>query len=410
MFVDFNKVFNNKKPQARITIPPALISHLNKSLPTGVKYIAEDDGTCRIIGENGSLTVGGCIFEPTKEQKKILGENYTQEDVVEYFYNMQKPIPLKLKKDGYILLNGEEFPVDKIMYNPLKPPIKYICGSFVMYPSPFPKSSNLKIGCEQYERELLITRVPNNSVYVSAFESNKDDPLWVSFFIDRRDEKITFNVSFNLKNAKTISDIIESTTIYNAILQGKGTMLGKPLDSVDISKDSKLFDEGSIMFWEKVLEIEKCLDVHFKPPKEDIDFETVSLVEKLYQNLINKTPVRDNHTINSIDGKKEISTKTLDEVVGKPMYFEFEATSNMELFGVKKELPAIMGVFNAKLESYTQKGDKQKIIFADESSEKQRYTSVMYFKSEKDLKNFRNGNREQITAILRSAKKTKEYL
>lgn len=187
-------------------------------------------------------------------------------------------------------------------------------------------------------------------------------------------------------------------------------MLGKPLDSVDISKDSKLFDEGSIMFWEKVLEIEKCLDVHFQPPKEDIDFETVSLVEKLYQNLINKTPVRDNHTINSIDGKKEISTKTLDEVVGKPMYFEFEATSNMELFGVKKELPAIMGVFNAKLESYTQKGDKQKIIFADESSEKQRYTSVMYFKSEKDLKNFRNGNREQITAILRSAKKTKEYL
>lgn len=72
MFVDFNKVFNNKKPQARITIPPALISHLNKSLPTGVKYIAEDDGTCRIIGENGSLTVGGCIFEPTKEQKKYL--------------------------------------------------------------------------------------------------------------------------------------------------------------------------------------------------------------------------------------------------------------------------------------------------------------------------------------------------
>lgn len=410
MFVDFNKVFNNKKTQTQMPIPPALINYLNQSLPQGVKYIAEDNGTCKIVSENGSFTVGGCVFEPTKEQKKILGENYTQEDVVEYFYNMQKPIPLKLKKDGYILLNGEEFPIDKIMYNPLKPPIKYVCGSFVMSPPPFPKLSNLKIGCEQYERELKISRIPHNSVYISAFESDKDEPLFISFFIDRRDEKITFNISFNLRNAKTIHDIVESTAIYNAFLQGNGTMLGKPFDSVDISKDSKLFDEVSIMFWKKVLDIEKCLDVHFTPPKEDIDFETVLLIEKLYQNLINKTPVRDNHTINSIDGKREISSKTLDEVVGKPLYFEFEATSKMELFGVKKELPAIMGVFNAKLESYTQKGDKQKIIFADENSEKQRYTSVMYFKSEKDLKNFRNGNREQIIAILRGAKKTHEYL
>jgi len=42
-------------------------------------------------------------------------------------------------------------------------------------------------------------------------------------------QTITFSISFNLLYAKTIREIVESTTIYNAFADGKGLLLGRPL-------------------------------------------------------------------------------------------------------------------------------------------------------------------------------------
>lgn len=50
MFVDFNRVFNNK-PQTELKIPKAMIDKLNVSLPKGVRYVADEDGNCRIVSE-----------------------------------------------------------------------------------------------------------------------------------------------------------------------------------------------------------------------------------------------------------------------------------------------------------------------------------------------------------------------
>ena len=47
MFVDFDKVFNNK-PQPKAQIPDAFIAYLNNQLPDGFSYMVDDEGNCKI--------------------------------------------------------------------------------------------------------------------------------------------------------------------------------------------------------------------------------------------------------------------------------------------------------------------------------------------------------------------------
>ena len=58
MFVDFNKVFKSK-PQSQFAVPPAFIEYLNRSLPEGVKYVADEKGTYEDLLDNAPLTYLG---------------------------------------------------------------------------------------------------------------------------------------------------------------------------------------------------------------------------------------------------------------------------------------------------------------------------------------------------------------
>ena len=410
MFVDFNRVFKNK-PQTQITVPNALVSYMNKSLPDGVKYVVDKNGNCVISSDAESISIGGFIFKPTDEQKRVLGKKYTRQDVIDYLYNTQKPIPLTLQKEGYIKLNGQEFPIDKMSYNPLNP-VKYVSGTLYMYPHPFPEPFQITVGCEKYERKLLVSRVPHNSINIGAFESDKNDPLCIKYYLDKGNHHLTLNISFNLKNARTIRDIVESTMIYNAFIDGKGFLMGQPLDGSLTGDEPNRFDDSSAVFWEKVLKVEEFLGISFTPPQEDVDFETICIVEQLYQNLINKTPTREKQIINSIDGNWDFSEsgKNIEESIGHPIFFEFEATTHIELFGVQKDLPALLGVFNAVLSDYSANAKKQKLVLADESSEKQRYASILCFRSEEELKAYKSTDHDQMVSLFHDAEKPQDFL
>lgn len=410
MFVDFNRVFKSK-PQSQLSVPSAFIDYMNCSLPEGIKYVADENGNCFIVGTGESFTIGGFSLELTDEQKKILGKNYTEKDVYEYSYNAQKPIHLSLIKDGYILLNGQEFPIQKMAYNPLMP-IKYVSGSFCMIPPKLPGPFEIKVGCNKYERTMIVSRVPNNSVSILAFESKREDPLCLKYFIDKKKQLMNLNISLNLEKAKSVKDIIESTSIYNAYLEGNGTFSGHKLNSKLNTDNVKKFNGQSILFWEKVLEIEAYLGVSFVPPKVSVDFHTVCLVEKLYQNLIHKIPVRDNQKINHIDGNWDYNDTGIDigQSIGKPLFFEFEATSELNLFGIKIELPSLLCVFDAVIKEYIPKGKKQQLVFADESEEKERYTSIMCFKTDEELAEYKTRGYDEIVSCFHDAKRVQEHL
>lgn len=410
MFVDFNRVFKGK-PQSQLAVPPALIEYLNRSLPEGVKYVADETGNCVITGTDNSFTLGGFSLDLTAEQKKILGKHYTDKDVYEYSYNAQQPIRLSLIKDGYVLLNGQEFPVKEMAYNPLAS-IKCVSGSFWLSPPRLPDPFEIKVGCDKYERTLKVSRVPNNSISIWAFESEKEEPLCLKYFADRKTQRMTLNISLNLGRAKSVKDIVESTSIYNAYLEGKGTLLGQKLNSISCADNGKKFNSNSILFWEKVLKIEEYLEVSFIPPKDDVDFHTACVIEQLYQNLIHKIPVRNNQKINYIDGEWDFNDigNDMSESIGKPFFFEFEAVSELDLFGVKIEVPSLICIFDALLQDCIRKGEKQRLVLADESEEKERYTSTMCFKTEEELAKYKTKGSDDIITLFHDAKRVQEYL
>ena len=409
MFVDFNRVFSGK-PQTELKIPDALVKHLSSNLPKGVKYKSTRNGNVEIVSEGESVNIGGLIFVPTEEHLKILGKKYSLDDILNYSYNAQKRIPLKLKKEGYILLNGEEFPIDRIKYNPYCP-VSVVAGEFFMYPPPFPKEFPLIIGNEKYTKQMLFKRIPNESVNIAAFESEKEQPLKVRYYVDEKKHTISFNISFNLSYVKTIRDIVEATSIYNAFVDGKGIFCGQPLvTDIDSSKFKK-YDTDSIAFWEKVLVIEKELGVSFEPPQDDVDFYTIRTIEMLYQNLINNTPIKEISKIESLDGEWNMhEDNPVNDSVGKPLYFEFQATSHISLFGVEKDLPSVIGIFDSVISNYSVKGKKYKLLLENLSDERHMYTSTIRFASEEKMLNYLDGNHDDRITALHNAKTVEEHL
>ena len=409
MFVDFDKVFH-ETPQPQAQIPPALVTYLNSKLPSGVRYVIDENGNCVIDGDGKPFTLGGYVSKITGKHRKILGDNFTKEDVQRYFYNIQQPIPLELQKPGVVLLNGEEFPVEKLLLNPHNP-ISVKSGKFFMTPKAFPPPVQIDVGCDSYTRMITISRVTNESVNIAVFETPPNTPLGIKLFINEDDNTLNFNMSLKLSYAKKIRDIVESASIFNAFLLGKGTLFGKPLEANLSSEGVKPFDETSIAFWVKVLEIEECLGVSFTPPQEDVDFETICLVEKLYQNLINKTPIRDDVKPESLDGEWETKDENdIQNAIGKAMYFEFDATISVDLFGIRIDLCGVEGIMNAVLDRFSKAKKKYTLHLADISEDKPRKCVSIFFRNEEERAAYKAEDHQKRITDFDNAKRAREYL
>ena len=149
----------------------------------------------------------------------------------------------------------------------------------------------------------------------------------------------------------------------------------------------------------------------FTPPQEDIDFSTIRTVEMLYQNLIKKQPTRDNKKIDSLDGEWDMrDDNEVKDSVGKSIYFQFQATHHLSLFGAERDIPCIIGIFNSKLANYTVKGKKYKLLLEHLSEEQHMYTSTLRFATEEELQVYMSGDRNSIITTLNFAKTPEDFL
>lgn len=412
MFVDFDKIFS-KTPQTELKIPKALAEQLSSKLPNGLKYVVDDKTNNLIISYDESnemsITIKGMSLNPTNEQLEILGEDYHFDDLIKLSYNSQKPIPVKYVNDRCLNINGKEIPIDHLAFNPFKP-YEIKVDSTYMYPSPFPPAFSLSIGCEKAIFELTINRVANNSVDIMAFESQNDHCLSVKYYFNPKTNSFSITINIMPKYAVTVKEIIDSIEIYNAFIDGKGIIAGTVIETKLETSEASRYDSEALEFWTKVYELENKLRVTFAPPFVDIDFEDVCNIEEIYQNIINKLPIRKNIIINSITSEWAFSKDdTANETLGKPIYFEFEGTSSFEVSGQKIELPCIVGIFNAVLSKYEKNEDKCTLFLESESDEKQMYTSTLCFLTKQELIEYKQKTKNRIT-LFRDAKKRNEYL
>lgn len=410
MFASFNDVFKSKSLREQ-KVPDVTLKYLSNSLPKGVKYVSDEHGNLTITSSDGSkITIGGFNVTVTDEMRSVLGNQYSTAQIAKYAYNTQEKIAMNLKEDGIIIVNGERMPVEKFAYN-MFDNFSYINSKFYMVPPKFPEPFELELGCEKYKRKLSFQRVPYASLDKSKFQSVNKDPLRMEFIVCEEDYSVKMTLGFDLKKANTVKDIVETVFIYNAYCDGKGLLMGHPVGRMKDKADDKKFDEKSARFWEKVFEIEEKLNLKFIPPKTDIEFETICLVEQLYQNLICKKPVKQREIITSIISDMNVKEGVnLDELIGKQIFFQYNATTTFELFEKEFSLPAILGIFNSTFKSYEILDDKTKIILGIKDKNQKPFTAILCFASDSDLNEYVKENPDCYENILSNAKFPQEYL
>lgn len=409
MFVDFDKVFAEKR-QTGLPIPKALVDHLSDRLPKGLRYAVHEQ-CLHVVPEDGAdLRFSGFHFAPTVEQKACLGDNYSEEDILAFSHNAQQKIPLELNNEGILIVNGERLPMNALIQSPYNP-VSFAEGSLYVFPQEFDPPFYLSVGSDKYSRLLLIKRIPHNSIHTQAFESDESSPLLISYQLNTKEQKMTMSISFNLDAAHSIRDYVETIAIYNAFIEGKGYIGGHLFPSKLVGEQVKKYDEDSLSFWEKVMQVERILGVNFIPPREDVSFDTICDVEQLYQNLVNQTPIRDTNKIETISGTWTIERQQdIQESIGRSMLFEFEATTTLTLFGVSISLPCFLMVFNSRLTGVVEEGDTYRIQLDDDSEAQPRFTSMLCFKDNDSMRTYKAGDRNDMLTKFREAKRARQYI
>lgn len=408
VFANFNDAFKGK-PLSERKVSKVMLDYLSNELPNGVKYISDAHGNLIMVSENTSMKLGGFRLIITDEIKKALGENCTQNAIMQYAYNAQKEIPLELEKDGFIEVNGEEVAIEKIHKNLFRP-VKYTNCKWYVKPQDFPPPFEITISGNEYTRKMRVHRVPHESLNVYAFESEITAPLIIKFYMDIENGKLHLTISYDLRYAVTVRDMVESIFIYNAFVDGKGKFINSDVTIPSIDSEKK-FSEQSAEFWRKVLLIEEKLQLKFVPPEGDVEFATMLEVEKLYQNLIKHQAIKENQIVNSITANLNmVEGKEIVDSIGKDMYFQYIADLKFSLFGEKFSLPAILGIFNCHILSIEKNKKKTKLIFADETNGKKAYTSVLCFANDTEMENFQKTVNENYMNVLIDAKFPQEYL
>lgn len=414
MFVDFNKVFS-KTPQTELKIPEALIDQLSANLPDGFIYVLDSNTNNLTISHDRkkdlTYTISGMTLEPTDEQKEILGDDFSFDDIMNLAYNSQKPVPVRFKNDKYVSINGTDVSIEKLSYNPFKPYEIKIDSTYI-YPSPFPSPFDIQIGSENTTIELSIHRIPNNSLKTMAFQSDDSKCISLVYYLNPEEHFFSMTMNISIEKAISVQEIIDAIEVYNAFIDGKGKIFSSVIDTQLETSNANRYDEEALEFWKKVKEIENRLDVCFDPHGSKLEFEDICDIEEIFQNIVNKTPIRRNTKINTITSKWEPSKDDIAyDTLGKPIYFEFDGRSSFVLFGKKLELPCIVGVFNSVLSKYDKNDTTGEctLFLENESDEKQMYTTTLRFLNTKELLKYKSETKDRVIKF-KDAKKRHEYL
>ena len=97
------------------------MEYLNSTAPTGTRYIQDKDGGIT-LRQMEIFTISGFTLEIPKSIKKQV-ESFSKDEFNQFVYNAQMELKVNLNKDGYIIINGEELPVEALhrnIYNPIK--------------------------------------------------------------------------------------------------------------------------------------------------------------------------------------------------------------------------------------------------------------------------------------------------
>ena len=388
MFSNFKNAFK-ETPHYSENPPQVVIDAISSDLPDNLFYVHDHDGFCRLDATEGLQIQSGTIIL-SLDAKKALSESPTFDDVLKYAYNSQTLIKIQPNKDGKIIINGNKINLEDMVKAPLKD-MQFNSAELWLQPSQFPSPFKLTIGNSEHELEMLITRVPNNSLYTQEYQSINKNVLSINYKLNTNNNppSFSFNISFNIENATKASDIVIAYKIFNSFIDGNGLIERNKL-IISNPHSNKKISQDTIAFWNKVSELEQLLNISFNL-MEDITVDDVKIVEALYSSLVENKPHKTYRTYNSVKGKG--SLEPLSNIKkDQEIYLEFESSDRISILGQTIELFELQGIFGATIIPPSidpSSEDEEYEVKLETVTGKKMYCSCQYFLTQELLKQTR---------------------
>lgn len=293
MIGSFYESFSKEKDAHR-DIPEEVLKLLNRDLPDNFCYIRRQDGTymaCPNPDKISDSLNGTFQFDFDEKTDATLIEKLSLISPLnwaEYFYRIQKPIPVKSIKIG----NKERvIPIEETLRDPLSENTATVTDAY-MYPTAFPEPVTMFFetlendkACINFQRQaydnlaeikFMNTDFPALKIEFYYF-SPLTDNLQHETAVTSCEAPIKVRYSVTPSKAPTVKSAITALHICKGLCDGTLKINGQTLslpneESVIISTQ---IDEA-LTFWATALQLEEILGVSFDPnaefPEEDVRF------------------------------------------------------------------------------------------------------------------------------------------
>lgn len=374
MFANFREAF--KKDKQEISVPKEILEYLNSELPKDFKYAKGPDGAAILtIADMEDMKMQFSIEPQFMHGIKL----NTQADIIEYAYRTQQVIPLA---GTSLTINGVEFDFSDLIRFPLAPN-KELKDLYIQ-PQPFPDPFAVTLQGGQVEKLVMIVRKPYADMHKVLLGSVEDEPFTISYVFDELSGTVKFNFHININKSKSIKEIVESLTLYDAFQKGSGKISGYPFPPADASDLPSKENQESLSFWNNVYELEKKLNVSFIP-ELPLAQDDAQWFLKLHYSLIEEKPFKEYVKMEKFNSTSGDVFKRAFEEDKKKLSITFVQESELTIMGVSITIFESTGVFNFEVKDVIDTNQKNSVdIIVEPVDEKGIYTATRIFLKEDD--------------------------
>lgn len=345
MFSKFRETFI-KKPQFTSKIPDAVLKSVGKNLPDGFRYVEDHDGFCRLEcdGEMDITPSGVKLPEEAQDVFAAKGR-FTIHDVFAYAYNTQRNIELTPDEDGCYTVNGQKIRCSDFVVSPMKN-FELSDGRMYAMAPPFPPPFPIEVAGNGFTYTLMVQRQTINSIDKIKFASVGDGALSISYTLDSASENGSMQFNISMKPSASVADVLASKEIFNAFIQGTGTLGGVIIKSDNYDQSRRVPDEA-LRFWHRLSDLENVLGMKFDALQE-ITIDDVKMVDELYRCFVTKQPFityQKDITISGIGELNETFLSKDGKAIGQEILFEYTEGVECNLLGIALQLYALVAVF-----------------------------------------------------------------
>lgn len=313
--------------------------YINSKAPEGMYYQYDGDSNYYLMPkENSSFEMKTNIILPD-ELKDIKVNNAEEFSLL--IYRSQKVIEIQ---NPQFSNEGTPIAIEQLQKS-FNSKIESKSGKFFIIPEPFNEPFDIPIKIDDKEHFFEIKQVPFPSLKEVRFESSKDGMIFIKIAYKEEENQLEFSLTYNLKKAKSITEIHEKKELLEGIAEGHVKIFER--DTKVLKEDESSALKNLLFFYSRLYEIEKVLDVQFNP-KENIRPEDVLNAYKVHisfveNNYYYNTTKHDTFEITlkeeadfsseenlAMLGYNEVTVSILDQTIQMAEQFVFKCTEPSE--------------------------------------------------------------------------------